>query len=264
MAIKLKVDYPNGTGETVENEEALLVDQTSVIHWMAYAYQRASGDTEWVKPYIGGLQRYADYLVQKGLYPDRQSSSQDNIGPSANQTGLAIYAAIALTAFGALSGQQNYTDAGKGFVPTILELGLNPDKTHFKAHYNDTPSSWITTYPFAFDAMLDLQTFDQATYALMSDWYATQMTPYGCPFYSGVNFTSGDFQAWDAATSSPDVRDDLLNGIHAFLDSKINSDPGPTQWDILGDTPGRAGFSIAKGNVGSYFMPAAVMKDQER
>ena len=47
--------YPNATGETAADQEPLIVDQTSVIHWMALMYQRASGDTDFVKPYIGNL-----------------------------------------------------------------------------------------------------------------------------------------------------------------------------------------------------------------
>lgn len=47
-----EIDYPNATGETLEAEEALLLDQTSVLLWMAYSYQKLSGNTEWVRPYL--------------------------------------------------------------------------------------------------------------------------------------------------------------------------------------------------------------------
>ena len=230
--------------------------------WMVYAYQRASGDTDFVKPYMSPLRRFADYLVTDGLYPASQRSSVDSIGPTPNQTVLAIYSAIGLTAYGALTGEQNYTTVGKSFVPTILKLGLDPDKTHITAHYGDNASSWINTYPFAYDKMLALNTFNESVYELQSKWYETQLDAYGMPFFSGVNYTVGDLMAWAAATSSDHVRDALINGIHAFLNDGLNSQPGPTQWFVTGNQSGVWQFSIAKGNVGSYFMPSAVTRYQ--
>lgn len=52
--------YPNATGETAAAQEALIADQTAVMHWMAYAYQKASGDTEYIKPYLAPLQKFAE------------------------------------------------------------------------------------------------------------------------------------------------------------------------------------------------------------
>ena len=73
--------YPNATGENGCLTEALTVDQTAVMHWMVYAYQKASGDTTYAKPYTAVLQKFADYLVDNGLYVSKQSSAVDSIGP---------------------------------------------------------------------------------------------------------------------------------------------------------------------------------------
>ena len=129
---------------------------------MVYAYQRASGNTDWAKPYIPTLRKFADYLVNNGLYVAKQQSSVDSVGPTANQTVLAMYAAIGLTSFGALSGQDNYTTIGKSFVPVILDLGTGSEHTHITSNYGANDSSWITTYPLAFDKMLGLDTFNDS------------------------------------------------------------------------------------------------------
>jgi hypothetical protein len=52
-----EIDYPNATGETLAADEALLPDQTSVLLWMAYSYQKLSGNTEWVRPCLPTLQK---------------------------------------------------------------------------------------------------------------------------------------------------------------------------------------------------------------
>ena len=225
---------------------------------MAYSYQRASGDRDWVKPYVPALQKFADYLVNNGLYPAKQQSSVDSVGATANQTVLAMYVAIALTSFGALTGQENYTAVSKSFAPVILELGTDSIDTHITANYGAPDSSWISTYPFAFDKMLALGTFNESTYLMQSNWYEGELHTYGMQFYSGVDSAVGDLLAWCAATSSYVVCNALLNGIHAFLTDGLNNKPGPMRWFVTGPTAGEWTSSIAKSTCGSYFMPLAV------
>ena len=248
--------YPNATGETVAAEEALIVDQTAVMHWMVYAYQKASGDTEYAKPYIGVLQKFADYLVDNGLYVSNQSSSVDSIGPTPNQTVLAMYSAIALTSFGATTGMDNYTAVGKHFADIILQQGVNG--SHITANFGDPASSWISTYPMGFDMMLGLNTFNATTYKMQSDWYATLTSTYGIPFFSGVDYAVGDLIPWCAVTSTEEVRDALIGGIHAFLTDGMNNSPGPTRWYVTGSNPAPGTWpeqsSIDKPTAGAYWI----------
>lgn len=226
---------------------------------MIYAYVKRSGNKDWVKPYLQPLQRYADYLVENGLYPPSQRSSVDSIGPTPNQTVLAIYSAIGLTSFGALSGMKNYTDKGKEYAPLIIDMGVSSDGSHVKAHYNDSDSSWISTYPFAFDVMLGLNTFNESILKTQSDWYSERIHPYGMQFYDGVDYTVAELSLWCAATSSDEVRGKLIGAIHHELTSGANVVVGPTQWNVTGGVgEGKWFFSTAKSIVGSYFMPAAV------
>ena len=238
-----------------------MLDQTSVLLWMVYAYQKASKDTDWVQPYVPILQKYADYLVTNGLYPPKQRSAVDSITATANQTVLAIYSAIRLTSFGTLTGKTNYTDKGHEYAAKTLQMGINPAGNHIMAHYNDPGTSWISAYPFAFDKMLGLGTFNESIYDLQSKWYATQEHPYGVQFYSGVNKTVSTLEMWLAATSASDVRDFLIGSIHKCLTSGLNSIPGPTIWNVVGDNIGVAMMTKAKSDVGSYFMLAAVQGD---
>lgn len=246
--------YPNATGETVASQEALIVDQTAVMHWMVYAYQKATGDTEYAKPYMGVLQRFADYLVDNGLYVSKQSSSVDSIGPTANQTVLAMYSAIALTSFGAMTGMHNYTAVGRHFADVIVQEGVNG--SHVTAHFGDPASSWISTYPMGFDMMLGLDTFNATTYKMQSDWYAGEISTYGMPFFSGVTYAVGDLIPWCAVTSSDEVRDGLINGMHAFLTDGLNNSPGPTRWYVTGPAAGTwpGTSSIDKPTAGAYWI----------
>ncbi|KJR87266.1 glutaminase [Sporothrix schenckii 1099-18] len=251
--------YPNATGETVAAQEALIVDQTAVMHWMAYAYQKATGNTAYIKPYLAPLQKFADYLVNNGLYTAAQQSSVDSIGATANQTVLAMYSAVALTSFGALTGLDNYTQIGRRFADVVMADGVAGD--HVTAHFGDPAASWISTYPMGWDKMVGLGTFNASSYALQSDWYAGQLSTYGMPFDSNVTYAVGEFLPWVAVTSAPDVHDGILGGIHAFLTNGVNNSPGPNWWYVTpsangknppGTWPGTS--NINKPVVGSYWI----------
>lgn len=237
------------------------MDQTSVIHWMAYSYQKASGNTDWIKPYIRPMQNYADHLVKNSLYPPSERSSVDAIEASPNQTVLGIYGVIGMNAFGQMTGMTNYSDTAKDLAGKILNMGFDSTRTHLKAHYNDSDESWITAYPFGYDKMLELNTFNDSIYGLLSDFYETKLNPYGMALDDRVDYTVAELAMWTTATTSKKFRDTVINGIHAALTNPENDVPGPTQWNVTGPNQGAWFLATAKSIVGSYFMPAIIQAE---
>ena len=226
---------------------------------MIYGYQKASGNVEWAKHHLPLLQKYADYLVTHGRYPAAQRYSVDSIGPQANQTALAMSAAISLKAFGALSGMNDYTKLGDNYATTVLELGTDPLRTHLLTQDNDPASSWLLAYPLAFDKLLDLQTFSQSIYQMQSNWYQYHMNTYGIQLTSEVKYTLLEFEFWVAATSSSGIQHLIVDSVHDFLTKGLNSIPGPTQWWVSGKDQGAwTNQSSAKSIIGSSFFIAAV------
>jgi hypothetical protein len=252
------IDYPNATGETIEGEEFLVLDQTSVIIWMTYLYQKYSRNTAWAAPYIGTLQKYADYLVQTGLYPIAQQSSVDSIGATPNQTVLAIQAAIGINAFGALSGLSNYTTVALSYASIIAELGRDSTRTHFITHYGGADSEFVIVYPFAFDQLLGLNTFNTSVLQQQSEFYTTKAQPFGVQFDSDIKYTVLEWEMWAAAISSDSVRDYFVNSVHEVWTSRINTFPAPTQWNVVEPNLGVGTIARAKPVVGSIFMIAAL------
>ena len=62
-----------------------------------------------------------------------------------------------------------YSSVGDQSASTILDLGLASDGSHIIANWGSSDSSWITTYPFAMDKLLNTQTFNETTYVLESN-----------------------------------------------------------------------------------------------
>lgn len=257
------IDYPNATGETPCEEEFLALDSATVLIWMMAAHVKLTGDVDWVNRWSNLLRDYADYCVNYGLYPVLQRSSMDSVGAATNQTALSVSAAIALNAYGQMTGLENYTQIAKYFVSVIMDVGMDSNHSHFLIHYGDVDESYILMYPLAFDRLLGLETFPYSTDDTMSAWYIRNEREYGLPFSSDVTYTLMEFEMWAAAVSSPEAKDLFINSIHKFLihqTGATDSVPGPTQWNVTGEVGiGKwSRFSKAKSIVGSVFMPTAV------
>lgn len=93
--------------------EDIFLEVTGSFFIMIYNHQKLTGDTAWVQKYSSNFQVYADYLINNGLYPSSQRDTVDTIPATANQTNLAIISTIGLNAYGAVTGNQVYTQKAR-------------------------------------------------------------------------------------------------------------------------------------------------------
>ena len=69
-----------------------------------------SNNSQILLPHRSFLQSYAYYIYKRGLYTASQLRTVGKITLSASQTGVAVFSAVALKAFGAIfEGMENYT-----------------------------------------------------------------------------------------------------------------------------------------------------------
>jgi hypothetical protein len=174
--------------------EQMPLFETSALFILLYAYQKLTGDTDWVKQYSTLLEGYAEYLAANSLYPASQLISVDVIGPTPNQTALAIQSVIGLNAASIITGNSNYSKFAKSFVQTIYYdgIGLNgptvAESTHFTYNYNRN-NTWNVLFAAYSDVVLDLDTFPSAAWELQSNWYLSQTQEEGLPFAGPANDT---------------------------------------------------------------------------
>ncbi|KAL8730104.1 MAG: hypothetical protein Q9166_004303 [cf. Caloplaca sp. 2 TL-2023] len=261
--------YPNATGHDDGKAEQQPIEETGNILILAYAYSKAINSTTWANSHRGLFQGYADYLVENGLNIASQLSTDDGAGPLANQTNLAIKAAVGLTAFGTTFGLQNYSDIGRGYANELYNNSLATDaaKTHFLLQYPEslnkgpTYSTVFNLYP---DSLLNLNTFPQAAFDMQAAFYPTVRAEAGVPLDSRVPWSKTDWQLF-AASSSPgpsdSTRDLFINDIHAFISNGINTapfsdryfvKPGPTDTGEP-DVVGASDVYRARPAVGGHF-----------
>ena len=99
--------YPLALGHDNQAAEAQPVEECGNLLILAYAYTSATHNRTFATTYRTLLRRYADYLLSAGLNMPSQLSTDDGVGPTPNQTNLAIKSAIALVAYGTLYNRQN-------------------------------------------------------------------------------------------------------------------------------------------------------------
>lgn len=222
-------NYPNATGHDDGTAEQMPVEECGDIIILAYMYQLASGDTAWALKYTSLFRGYADYLVTNGLYPTTQLSTDDGAGSSPNQTNLAIKAAVALNAYGAMTGQTNYSDTGRRFADILYyqTAGTDSGRTHFTLIQGEE-ASWTTAFNLYPDLLLGLNTFPTAASSMQSSWYEKVRASGGVALDSAEDWGKTDWMTWSAAlagTGQPKIRDMLINDVHAFLTNGLNDVP---------------------------------------
>lgn len=230
--------YPIATGRTPATSEQILLEATGSFLIMAYQYQHLTGDQTWAQSHSKLLQQHADYLQTNGLTPQLQSDTVDSINPSTNQTNLAITSAIGLKAYGALTGNQAYTQTGQSLANTIYTQGLGTDlyrngtsttttkgtPKHFTYNYG-TSTSWGTVFNLFPDQYLNLSTFPPDAASIQCSWYISQATSVGIPYASTQDdIANGMWDMWIAATCPTDM-DTIIGFEHAFFTNGKNTVP---------------------------------------
>ncbi|MCJ1311229.1 hypothetical protein MMC25_004900 [Agyrium rufum] len=249
--------YPNATGHDDQNEEAQPIEETGNLMMLVDAYTTATGNTTFATTYASLFQGYANYLVANGLNISSQLSTDDGAGPLANQTNLAIKAAIGLTAFGNFSGMTNYTTIGLSYADQLYNGGLGTDanKTHFTLEYgNDT--TYSTVFNLFPDILLNLSTFPAAAYDMETAFYPTVRAEDGVPLDTRVEWSKTDWMLWAAAYMTDDVvRDMFIDDVYEFITNEmsVNQVPFSDRFYVTGDLAGQFYDFRARPVVGGEF-----------
>lgn len=257
--------YPNAIGHDNQAAEAQPVEECGNLLILAYAYTLSTRNNTFATRYHTILRGYADYLVANGINMPSQLSTDDSTGKTANQTNLAIKAAIGLTAYGTLFNEPRYTAIGKSYANQLYNQGLGTDaaKTHFTLNYPG--SVHANTYATAFnlfpDALLKLGTFPQAAFDMEAAYYPTVRATGGVPLDSRVGWGKTDSMQFAGAASpgrANGTREMFIDDVHAFISNGLNEVPFSDRWTLAGDRNGHALGYRARPVVGGHFAHLAM------
>ncbi|OQE13784.1 hypothetical protein PENFLA_c043G10311 [Penicillium flavigenum] len=258
MIHDLGTHYPNAIGHDDQEAEPMPIEECGNLLILATAYVRATGDTDWTSQYMAVFQKYADYLVDHSVDIANQLSSNDAAGPLANETNLAIKAAVGLKAFGEMSGDGFYSRIGEQHANIFFQQGLGTDKyqTHFVLEYPDWPDTWKTPYNLFPDVLLGLETFSNAAYQMGSNFFKSVRGEYGVPLDNRQDWAKSDWNMWLAGTFETSTRDEFVDDLWSFMTNGKHNWPFSDRYvatSAHGNEPGVPILCRARPTVGGHF-----------
>jgi len=256
------VPYPNAMGQgyggdmPVEESGNMLMMVADIIF---HPTTTRDEGVEYATKHYPVMQQWADYLYHNCLYPVNQLSTDDFIGPTELNSGLALKGILGMAAFAKiadfLDDKQTgdyYHAAVANFTPIWLMESMHNDKTHLKMEYNVT-DGYQFKYNAFHDKLLGLNVVPQEIYELEANYYMTKLEPYGIPFVSTHDYTKSDWEMWTAAAFgdvNPGLKSSLIEALGKMLRFTASRVPF-SDWYVTA-TANQVGFQ-ARPVVGGHF-----------
>ncbi|GAA6036100.1 hypothetical protein JCM8097_006615 [Rhodosporidiobolus ruineniae] len=266
--------YPVFRGYNDGSDEPMPLEEGGNMLWMALAYYQLSGDRPWVEKNYDVLKQWTAYLIDDGLVPAEQLSTDDFAGALANQTDLAVKAIVGIGAMGELAKQVgrftdhvHFSSVAKAYVVEWSKMALTEEggSLHAKLAYQDE-GSWGLLYNLFGDRLLGLDLFDRSLYKHQADWYRGKAEKYGVPLDSRHPWTKSDWELFAAASATdPQTRDLFVDKLVEYLKAGKVDAAFPDLYETpTADFPGRGldwpVLFLSRPVVGGHFALLALEK----
>lgn len=200
-----------GGGEKSE-EGQMPVEESANMLIVLCAISLIDGNTNFANRHWHLLEKWANYLAEKGFDPEHQLCTDDFTGPLAHNCNLSLKAIIALGCYAEMcqlaqkpQEAQRFRQLAEQFAAQWLEAADDGD--HFRLAF-DRPGTWSQKYNWVWDKIFALNLFPPEARAKEVAFYKRQLLPYGLPLDNRALFTKTDWQVWTAtlADSEEDFR----------------------------------------------------------
>lgn len=202
-----------GGGERTE-EDQMPVEESGNLLILSAALGQAEGDWHFSERYWPLLTKWADYVLQKGLDPENQLSTDDFAGHLAHNANLSIKAIEGLGAYAMTAralGKQAIADE---YEPRAKEMAarwnsLGKDGDHYKLAFNK-PGTWSQKYNLVWDQVLHLDLFPDSVRQKEVSFYQKHLNQFGVPLDSRKTYTKLDWEIWTATLSDSSLEFERL------------------------------------------------------
>ena len=184
-----------GGGERTE-ENQMPVEESANMLILALAYERASGDKEFFKPYAAVLEKWASYLETKGFDPELQLCTDDFAGHLAHNTNLSIKAIVALRAHAEMSGNKARKALAEKWAKEWMKQAADGD--HYRLVF-DKPGTWSLKYNLLWDDLFGFKMFPRSVIDAELNYYIKMQNEFGVPLDSRRDYTKTDWLVWAAS-----------------------------------------------------------------
>jgi Domain of unknown function (DUF4965)/Domain of unknown function (DUF5127)/Domain of unknown function (DUF1793)/Domain of unknown function (DUF4964) len=213
-------DYPaNVDLNSVEGH--MPVEESANMILLAAAIAKVDGNADYAARYWPLFSKWANYLEEKGLDPEKQIVTDDFTGPLAHNANLSVKAISALGAYAKLcemlgKNQEAANDRKVAERYAVKWTQMAADGDHYRLAF-DQPGTWSQKYNFVWDKVLGLKLFPTEVVAKDVAFYKTKQNAYGLPLDSRAQYTKLDWLLWTATLSdNPADFNALLSPAYKF------------------------------------------------
>ena len=253
--------YPHANGQRYgggehSEENQMPVEESGNLLLLMAAVARMEGHAGFAGLYWPQLERWAEYLRDKGYDPENQLCTDDFAGHMAHNVNLSAKAICALGAFAMLCemrGDQakaaEYSRLAREFAARWVKEA--DDGGHFRLAF-DRPGTWSQKYNLVWDRILGLNLFPAEVARKEMAQYRRIQNRYGLPLDNRSLYTKLDWILWSATlTQNREDFDALVDPVFRFLNETPDRVP-MTDWYYTHDAR-RRGFT-ARPVVGGVFL----------
>jgi len=216
-----------GGGERTE-EDQMPVEESGNLLILVAAMEQELGNWEFAQQYWPQLEKWAAYLLDKGLDPENQLSTDDFAGHLAHNANLSIKAIDALAAFAQMADGVGKHEEAARYRALAAKMAvewqkLAIDGDHYKLAF-DKPGSWSQKYNLVWDQILCLNLFPATVRQSEMAFYLKHLEKFGLPLDSRASYTKLDWEIWTATLAeNPADFQKIAKPINRWIDE------GPTR-----------------------------------
>lgn len=244
-----------GGGEKTEENQMQVEESGNMLILMA-ALAKRQGRADLAIEYWPLMQKWAQYLKERGLDPENQLCTDDFTGHLAHNVNLSAKAICGLAAYGMLCDMtgrkeeaEEYRTMAKTFAATWV--GKADDGDHYRLAF-DKPGTWSQKYNLVWDQILGFGLFPPEVREKEIAFYKKNQNTFGLPLDNRATYTKTDWLVWVASlTRTQEDFAGFVKPITAFLNQTPDRVPLTDWYDTI--TAAKKGFQ-ARPVVGGVFI----------
>ncbi|MDR3184117.1 MAG: DUF4965 domain-containing protein [Prevotellaceae bacterium] len=247
--------YPLANGQSFFAD--LPIEEVGNMLIMAAAIATVEGNAGYAAKHWETLSRWTRYLLEIGVYPENQITS-DNFAPSYSQnTNLSIKAILGIASYGRLASMLKQKELGESYIRRAKEMAKEWERAanardHYKMAFDQVDSTWSQKYNLIWDKILNMNIFSPYITETEEAYYAMKLNEYGLPLDGREQYAKTDWSLFTAALTndSASFRKFILP-IYRFMNETMHRDPMPDFYNT--DTPTHRMF-FARPVVGAVYI----------
>ena len=247
-------NFPVSNGQ-ISNWE-MPVEEAGNMLILAAAIAAAEGNAKYAGEHWEILSLWAEYLLETGINPGEQVSTDTYAPNYAQNTNLSIKAITGIAAYGYLAKMLKHTDLGEKYLTQAREMATEWEKQandgdHYRMAF-DLPNTWSQKYNLIWDKLLALNVFPDSIAAKELSYYSKKQNKYGLPLNGRDQYSKADWTSWIAALARErKTFKKFMIPLHRFVNETTDRTPMADFYNT--DAPTIRGF-VARPVVGAFYM----------